>query len=575
MFFPNGCEGDMIATAAVVAHFDPNDSVEPYFRLVLSCLEEVCDTIVLVTTSRLPDAEIPKGDNIITIQRPNIGYDFYSYRVGIEKVWHLGGAERIFLLNSSFLVLNKRKFIATLRGMLYKEVRYKVVGATESRQIVWHLQSYLMLLGGEVLQSVWFMDYVKSIQPQNSKFETILHYELGLSRLLVHNRVDAASLFKPGFLTALRAGYAWMGKVAASNNRRSILNTVSLRHMREINWTHFAASELARKLGFAKTELLTSNPHNIDINFLEAVTHKDLVGIVRNASENFSGHYAQDKDGLTCYVGKGNSCLPASRLVQAGSIGRPGVRVAVVVHLFYIDLLEEICSFLINILEPFDLYVTTPFEAAVPRIINRCTQLAQGVLVSLTENRGRDIGPFLALYRRGLLDGYDVVLKVHTKRSEYSANGKTWRQLIFRSLVGDSFTVQKTLNIFSKEHVGIVGPHKYYLTNSRFWGADEAAVGSLLRAIELLGQSESPALGFFAGSMFWFVPRALQPLKQIPENCLDFEPEEGKQDGTLAHALERVFCIVSRRQGYCTTSVELAGEEIDETATSGNDVPVL
>jgi rhamnosyltransferase len=75
--------------------------------------------------------------------------------------------------------------------------------------------------------------------------------------------------------------------------------------------------------------------------------------------------------------------------------------------------------------------------------------------------------------------------------------------------------------------------------------------------------------------MFWFAPPALRPLQTIAESELDFEPEAGLQDGTLAHALERLFCIMARKQGYRTTSLELNGAEIDGTATLENRVPVL
>jgi rhamnosyltransferase len=82
-------------------------------------------------------------------------------------------------------------------------------------------------------------------------------------------------------------------------------------------------------------------------------------------------------------------------------------------------------------------------------------------------------------------------------------------------------------------------------------------------------------LGFFAGSMFWFNPAALAPLHAIPQGHLAFEPEAGQQDGTLAHAFERIFCNIARSTGYVTTSLTLGGEEIDSTATDCNTVPVL
>ncbi len=75
--------------------------------------------------------------------------------------------------------------------------------------------------------------------------------------------------------------------------------------------------------------------------------------------------------------------------------------------------------------------------------------------------------------------------------------------------------------------------------------------------------------------MFWFAPDALKPLATVAEDQLAFEPEVGQQDGTLAHALERVFAPLARAQGFRTTSLDLKGAEIADTDTSGNRVPVL
>ena len=46
----------------------------------------------------------------------------------------------------------------------------------------------------------------------------------------------------------------------------------------------------------------------------------------------------------------------------------------------------------------------------------------RNVRVLDVENRGRDILPLVGLVNAGYLDPYHVVLKVHTKRSEWRAD---------------------------------------------------------------------------------------------------------------------------------------------------------
>ncbi len=57
---------------------------------------------------------------------------------------------------------------------------------------------------------------------------------------------------------------------------------------------------------------------------------------------------------------------------------------------------------------------------------------------------------------------------------------------------------------------------------------------------------------FVAGSMFWFRPSALQNLYQLFVQGLEFEPELGQVDGTIAHAIERIVCIAAKAAGMST-----------------------
>lgn len=567
-------EANMIRSAAVVAHFDANDRLEDNFRLLLSCLEQVFDSVVLVTTCNLPDTETAQFDKVITIRRPNIGYDFYSYRVGLSYLDENMEVDNILLVNSSFVIVDCSAFTRMLQKMLKLSLDYDAVGITESQQIHWHLQSYLLLLSNRLLKSDWFKGFFENIQPLNTKLEIILSYEIGLSRALLSNNVKTLALFKPNALQNFLGEIYWMRVVARNSRWRDLLLGKPWQHRREVNWTHFGAKAIAQQFGFVKTEILRTNPHGISTNFVSRLSNPAVSASIATLLDNSRSQYQGGKDGLTTFVSKSLS-LPASRAVQYGSAASEGVRVAVVVHLFYYDLLDEICTYLRGIVEPFDLYVTTPFEGDVHKIINATSTLAQSVTVWLTENRGRDVGPFIALYLSGALDGYLAVLKLHSKKSKYSSNGAAWRKQIYGSLMGDSLIIRRTINLFESKEVGVVGPHQFYLSHDSFWGANRDTVKNLLTLTGTIESDAEPELGFFAGSMFWFAPEALQSLRKIPVEEFKFEPESGVQDGTLAHSIERIFCSIAKSTGYKVTSVPLAGGDVSESNTLENRVPVL
>ncbi len=555
---------------AVIAHYDVDDKLDRNFRVLLSSLEQVCDQIILVSTSCIPDSEMPDGHKITTILRPNIGYDFYSYRVGLDEIARCGGASRVFIVNSSFFILCKEKFLSTLNEMLRQD-ETTAVGITTSRQISLHLQSYLFLIGKNVFTSTWFNGFINSIQPQNSKLETIVHYEIGLSRLLLVNHIKLVQLFRPSPLAILHASINWMAKLVEMYGFKGVLNGTPLKHVREVNWVHFGAGKIASQYGIVKSEVVRTNPLKVNIDFIEKKSDPDLLDSMKETLRRTSGNYEIANDGLSKLA---SQKFPICKL-ESGRAARPGVRVAVVVHLYYVDLLEEIYTELGNIIEPFDLFVTTPFEGATPNIINMFSSRAQAVTVFMIENRGRDIGPFILLYRTGILDPYTAVLKLHTKRSKYSSNGDFWRREIYRGVLGGSKLTRSITELLEQPNVGMVGIERYYLSHEKYWGADKENVTQLLLEMGVIKQDEEPQLGFFAGSMFWFKPQALTPLKIISNEHLVFEPENGMQDGTLAHAVERIFCQVARHQGFVVTSPLLKGADIFGTSTVNNHVPVL
>ncbi len=560
----------MLGTVAVVAHYDPDGRFDPTFRVVMECLRQVCDRLVVVTTCRLAPTELPEDAAIEVIQRPNVGYDFYSYRVGIERVIEQGAAERFFLVNSSFLVLDRQRFVGALEKMLQQLGSTQVVGASESYQWQRHLQSYLMLLKGDALYSSWFQRWVQSIQPRNSKLETIIAGEFGLSNAIKESGTTSQALLKLTRREKLLASVTWM----RFQGRTGLGGVVrGLPHLSGFNPVQFAARPLAERFGIVKSELLRDNPCGVGLDWYASGFATPERAEADAFVQNSRKHYKASGQGLTVLADE-TSPLPSIRLVTSGPLGRPGVRIAVVLHLFYPELIDEISDYLHHILEPFDLFVTTPHEGATAAIFDGFGPLAQTVAVALAENRGRDIGPFMALHRQNYFEPYDAVLKIHGKRSQYSEEGDFWRRRLFKELCGTSVIVDIALRLLRSETVGIVGPHDDYLTNERYWGANRDTVRRLLN-VSGACMAEIPELGFFAGSMFWFRPAALGPLHKIPLPDLAFEPEAGKQDGTLAHALERVFCTVVRSAGYVCSSTRLDGLDIKSFSSLENTVPVL
>ena len=244
---------------------------------------------------------------------------------------------------------------------------------------------------------------------------------------------------------------------------------------------------------------------------------------------------------------------PARRLRLA--FDRPGdpptLRAALVAHAYYPDLIGEILRCRSFMPPGTPAFITVPPD----RMATARTAVGDAPDVTLIEtpNRGRDIAPLLAVLRTGALAPFDAVLKIHTKRSPHLLDGETRRKLLFDRLSGSRSSVQRVLEAFQEPTTGIVGWRASYRSALPYWMDNRSRVEGLAKA---LGVAGTPPLGFFEGSMFWFRPAALEGLLALPLATEAFEAEAGQIDGTLHHALERLFTIAAWARGYRVRDLE-------------------
>ena len=535
----------MTRPSSVIAHYEDEEFDSNFYSLV-GIISEFCDQVVVVTTSpetvNVPD--LPR--NVQILRRPNLGYDFLSYRVGIKRLEELGKPNGpLLLVNSSFIVTDDCLFRNAVESALRPSIDEKqneVVGLTTSRQFREHVQSYFVYLPEKVLALDSVRKFWAGVQPKSSKFEVIVSYELGLSKVLAENKVRISSVFRPSFLNRLLVHYRSMASATSSfllEPSRSTLWSL-LTYWRTINYLVFTPREIEKKIGILKRQVFESDPKNV----------------LRARVESIDRPRVQIDKNVLLYQGHGFT-----------------PRVAVVVHVFYGEVFEEISSRLRAIPEPFDLYVTTPFEATATSVLKSVPPLASSVRMIISENRGRDIAPFVSLLRSKSLNDYQSVLKLHTKRSTYSKKGDAWRSDLLGTLLIDAVQVNLVMRALDSLKAGVIGPEQFYLTDeSKFLGGNKNRM-SELRSMFFGHPNVEPPLGFFAGSMFWFSPRIFRALTES-EVTLDFESEEGQMDGTTAHAFERIICDFARNEALSVTSAHDPTKEISIDASKWNSIPV-
>ena len=138
------------------------------------------------------------------------------------------------------------------------------------------------------------------------------------------------------------------------------------------------------------------------------------------------------------------------------------------------------------------------------------------------------------------------------KRASWAADGAAVR---FTTSLRQAAPAQ-IVDMFERDpSLGIVGPAALRMPNARYtadmaWGTDKNRELTMRLARRMGVHRGEPDLDFFAGTMFWVRPRALEPIRRLNLQRSDFPDEAGQLDGELQHAFERLFSVSAMRRGY-------------------------
>lgn len=252
----------------VFAHFDRDNIVDDYVIYYLQSLRDVCNYLVFITTSNLPENEISKVNGICdqVVLRENVGYDFMSYKMGLQH-FENGEYDEIVLCNDS------------VYGPLFPldEMFTKMQvqdcdfwGITENYDITYHTQSYFLVFRKNVFESQCFKKFWEDVDIKEKKSDIIEEYEIGLSQVLIKNgfRARAYITYHLSLLEFLMMRRLLIKKVFNLKSWvKLVKNVFSPGRERTLNPTHYLWRQLIKeqRMPFVKIELLRDNPIKINI----------------------------------------------------------------------------------------------------------------------------------------------------------------------------------------------------------------------------------------------------------------------------------------------------------------------
>jgi rhamnosyltransferase len=528
-------------------YFDPRGMVDDYVIYKLERLRPFTEHLFVVVNGDLTAEGRRRLESVADTvwQRENVGFDVWGYKEALAEF----GADRLAQYDE-LILMNYTWFgpVNPFEPVFERmdNVELDFWGMTEhGRQVpnpfTWkgvlpsHLQSHWIAVRRSMFLSDAWRDYWRTMPMIESYTDSILNHE---SRFTKHfsdlgMKYDAAfpernySTWHPAFYDA----EALLDDGCPVLKRRPFFHDPLPADRRAIIPRRFI--EKAAALGYPSELIL----HNMTLNAQPKVfnTNAAMMEIMPDVDVSYD---------------------PASPL-----------RVAVVIHIFYTELSDELLDYAANLPVPYDVFITTSdqeraaeIEAVLARRDDpRRTRTEIRVLPS---NRGRDMGAFFVGMRDVLrADDYDVIFKIHSKKTvqEGKNAGELFRRQLLICLLNSPGYAANLLGLFQKEpQLGMAyAPtlHIGYPTLGRGWFANKEPAQELAAELGIRVPFDEPTPLAPFGCMFAFRPEALRLLSDVDWKYEDYPAPDEHVDGSIAHVQERLFSYAAAERGYYTKTV--------------------
>ncbi len=221
-------------------------------------------------------------------------------------------------------------------------------------------------------------------------------------------------------------------------------------------------------------------------------------------------------------------------------------RVALHIHVYFVEEFRDMLERLkVNKFRP-SLFVSAPEHKL--DVVHRILEDYNGpvVQVQAVQNRGRDIAPLLTVFGPELVESFDIIGHLHTKRSLHVTDRDTvqrWTTFLMENTVGGTLggaTLDRIVTaMWSTPELGIVYPDDPGIVG---WTKNRRQAEVIAARMGIHSLPEK--IDFPVGTMFWARSAVLKRFVDMNLSWDDYPPEPLPIDGSLLHAIERLFGVV-------------------------------
>ncbi len=482
-------------------------------------------TIIACSDIKFYKNEETTGSDIEII-RENRGFDFGSWTTAINILPDLKNAKSITFTNDSICPVNYSK---ELLNHLFQKISNSdddVIYLTKNEEIFSHQQSYFFCFKSSAIKK-GILRELCFCPPNVSKYDLILEMEVGFSHLLKSKGYKIDTLYPYD-------GY---------------FDNLLIKHWDKLIDDSFPFLKLKLfedkiiKLSDEKVKKRISKENILDIEEQIKKRTNFKSEFVYKGDSNFN---SKDNINYPPII----ECRPIRiDIKEKIKFDKKLEKYICIIHIFYVDVGINIIKRLISLGVPFKLIITTNSKEKKYQLMEFLNDYNIDKEINIHENRGRDILPFINELKKLEINNLPI-LHLHTKKSPHELALKDWGNDILDKLISNTQNVLAILQIFEKTNVGIIYPEFIEIIKKRInWGYNYEKARFLLNNFDI-DVDVNDFLTFPAGSMMWIRASAIKQLIKYEFEEDFFDKEAGQEDGTGAHAIERIFFHICKKNGY-------------------------
>lgn len=225
------------------------------------------------------------------------------------------------------------------------------------------------------------------------------------------------------------------------------------------------------------------------------------------------------------------------------SLATKANRICCLVHIYYVDLADELLSYVDNVKDEKDIYINLVNTTWSVEVHQKLSARYPQATIIVSQDHGRDIGGFARLLSMVDISIYDIFLLIHSKKSPHLSPeaGVRWRRELLDPIIGTSSVARLCVSEMRiNSRMGLIGAAK--------WRCKDVTVNGD-KYQELLDIACVPYdnrhCDFVSGTMFFIAQPIIKRLQLVLRRIV-FEdghdaPLSFHVDGQYAHAVERLI----------------------------------